>query len=283
MGGIQTLAEEWDGTTWRIEPTPAPAGTQFARLTAVACATAVSCVAVGTYTDSASVSRSLAERWDGTTWRLLPVPDPAGGGRLNGVACTSSSACIAVGGSVTPLVEQWDGATWRIQAIPSVSGTLNGVACTSSSACIAVGNTATAGDLQGPLAEGWDGTTWRRQRIPNPGGPLADLTGISCANRVACTAVGEDFDRSQVPLPLAEAWNGTTWSIQLTPKPGGASSAVLSTVARTSVSAAVAVGGPRAWRALTGRSWSGGADESRATRSGQLEEGLSSVFRGQSP
>lgn len=58
----------------------------------------------------------LAERWDGTRWRIEPTPHPAGSPTnfLNGVTCSSRRACTAVGSAVAgkirvPLVERWNG------------------------------------------------------------------------------------------------------------------------------------------------------------------------------
>jgi len=59
-----TLAQRWDGTSWSLQTTPNPTGAQTASLSAVACTTSTSCVAVGSWWDG-SVTRTLVETYAG--------------------------------------------------------------------------------------------------------------------------------------------------------------------------------------------------------------------------
>jgi hypothetical protein len=43
------------------------------------------------------------------------------------------------------------------------------------------------------------------------------LTAVSCSSPRSCTAIG--YLSSQPPRPVAERWNGTTWSLQRIPVP----------------------------------------------------------------
>jgi hypothetical protein len=113
-GPVTTLAERWNGTRWRVQPTPNPPGGQNIFLASVACPTSSACTAFGlNITGSGPVT--LAERWNGTTWRIQPTP-----GLVTfdigfpGVACPTSSACLAVAsytnnGPNLTLAEQWKG------------------------------------------------------------------------------------------------------------------------------------------------------------------------------
>jgi hypothetical protein len=230
------LAEQWNGTSWRILPTPNPSGIALSGLLGVACTSASSCMAVGVTTTTAGAVRPVAERWNGTRWTIQATPNPPQGGGLNAVSCTSVSACTAVGTSSTgTLAERWNGTKWTIQATPNPAqggGSLSGVSCTSASACTAVG-----GSSAGTLAEQWNGTTWRIQPTPNPAQGGAFLTSVACTSASACTAVGVSNAGT-----LAEGWNGTRWRIQPTPTPAGAQFAFLNTVACTSPSACTAAG-----------------------------------------
>ena len=145
----QTLVEQWDGTSWSTVPSPNP-GTASNALSGVSCIGPSFCAAVGYQMTGSpfvqSDQRSLAELWDGHTWRAASPGDPAGSG-LGSVSCTSSSACTAVGGVVqsgnteVQLVDSWNGSAWSPQPVPgdqTFTG-LNGVACTAPSACTAVG------------------------------------------------------------------------------------------------------------------------------------------------
>jgi hypothetical protein len=223
--GAGTLAEQWDGTAWTIQPTPSPS--ENAELTGVACLSATFCTAVGHHFSDLGGDMTLVEHWDGASWKRQPAPNPGQGGRLSGVACSSQWACVAVGqytnraGNTVILVERWDGTAWTRDPAPSSgaqSESLSGVDCMFTSSCTAVGYS--YGAKQTTLVERWNGTTWSIQPSPNPSGALeSQLSGVACAAVTACTAVGAYSDSGVTDLTLAEYWNGATWSIQPTPNP----------------------------------------------------------------
>jgi hypothetical protein len=239
-GAGVTLAERWNGTSWRILPTPNPARATLSALFGVACSTPSACTAVG-QAIIGGASQALAERWDGTRWRIQPTPNLSQGGGLNGVSCTSASACTAVGSSgAGPLAERWNGTRWSIQATPNPprgNGFLSGVSCTSATACIATGASNPFTPSAKTLAERWNGTRWTIQGTPNPPQGGGELNGVACTSASACTAAGNSNTGN-----LAERWNGHTWSIQPTPNPAGAQFTFLNTVACTSASACIAAG-----------------------------------------
>src|SRR5262249_36985072 len=80
--GLATLAERWDGHTWRIQPTANPPGRGVKLLNGVACTSRSSCMAVGNEFDPATGESlgTLAERWDGRTWQIVPTVKPAPAG-----------------------------------------------------------------------------------------------------------------------------------------------------------------------------------------------------------
>jgi hypothetical protein len=253
----ETLAEQWNGTTWAIQSTPNPSGAQFPELTGVSCSSATACTAVGYYTSSDGAFVTLAERWNGTTWAIQPTPNPSGGDNmvLNGVSCSSATACTAAGeyetssGSERPLAEQWNGTKWAVQSTPNPSGghdvLLYGVSCSSATACTAAGNYVASDANERTLAERWNGTTWAIQPTPNPSGalrPEADvvLYGVSCSSATACTTAGFYANKSGVAVTLAEAWNGTKWAIQPTRNPSGAQGSDLAAVSCSTATACTA-------------------------------------------
>ena len=84
-----TFAEVWDGSGWVIVPSPSPGvGGPNAQLASVSCLSAQACMAVGNYYDGA-YPVGLAERWDGSSWSVVPVPEPTGTteSKLFGVSC----------------------------------------------------------------------------------------------------------------------------------------------------------------------------------------------------
>jgi hypothetical protein len=69
----------------------------------------------------------------------------------------------------------------------------------------------------------------------------SSLTGVACPAAASCTAVG--FATSAgVQVPLAESWNGKTWTVQTVPHPAGFDRGALYTVACTSATSCTAVG-----------------------------------------
>src|SRR6516165_50487 len=267
-----TLAERWNGTSWRILPTPNPARATLSGLLGVACSTLSACTAVG-QAIIGGASQALAERWDGIRWRIQPTPNLSQGGGLNGVSCTSASACTAVGSAgAGPLAERWNGTRWSIQATPNPpqgNGFLSGVACTSTTTCIAAGASNPFTPSAKTLAERWNGTRWTIQGTPNPPQGGGELNGVSCTSASACTAAGNSnpggaqftflntvacasasactaagafFNSSGAAQPVAERWDGSSWAIQPTPRlPGGAMGQLIG-VACTSATGCMAVG-----------------------------------------
>src|SRR5262249_37160023 len=109
-GAGVVLAEQWNGSKWRILPIPSPQGAAWTNLGGVWCVSPSACEAVGAMASRSGAVTALAERWNGSRWRIQPTPNLSKGGALNGVSCTSASACTAVGGSGGgPLAERWNG------------------------------------------------------------------------------------------------------------------------------------------------------------------------------
>jgi len=97
---------------------------------------------------------------------------------------------------------------------------LMAVSCPTDKMCVAVGESSfsSTGTM---LAERWNGHTWSVTRLAHPPGATNSfLTGVSCTSARACTAVGVDFVPATGGGPLAERWNGSRWTLQVTPNPG---------------------------------------------------------------
>ena len=163
-----------------------------------------------------------------------------------------TSACTAVGfAGSNGLADRWNGTAWKAQAVPKPTGAksiqLNAVKCTSSTVCTVAGSgtyPASPINVVKTLAERWNGIAWKNQSIPTPS-PSSDsgtdvLTGISCTSASACTAVGYYENNQVLEDTLAEAWNGTAWTIQSTPN-NNADNSLLG-VACTSTTICEAVG-----------------------------------------
>jgi hypothetical protein len=94
---VVTLAEAWNGSTWKVVATPHLAGKGDAELTGVSCTSAKVCRAVGAPPAIGQASAGLAEAWNGSSWKVQSVADPSPTTSLAAVSCTSGPHCTAAG------------------------------------------------------------------------------------------------------------------------------------------------------------------------------------------
>jgi hypothetical protein len=249
------LAATWNGTSF-TQQTPT---STTAELFGATCGPTI-CFAVGNDSGSGT-SVPHAETWNGTSFGSSATATPSGAtySNLYRAACPSSSACFASGYYETattdlPLMESWNGTSWSVQSLSLPANTtaakLLGVACTSASSCWAAGYVEVSGQPRKTLILHWDGTSWTTQTSANPSGANgAQLGGIACTSASSCQAVGQYADGSSVLHSLAESWNGSTWTVQTVPDPGGgATDPQLFDVSCSGASACEAVG----WTTVSG-------------------------------
>lgn len=219
--GKSGLAETWNGSTWKTMPTPpTPKGQQMIQLAAVTCLTSSYCIAAGYYWHT-NFHGALAEKWNGKSWTVLPVPTPIGGTQSHfyGLSCVTTSGCMAVGsfelgtGSWPVYAAWWNGKSWTNVLPPGGASQtpLEGVSCASATMCMAINQylgTGSGGML-------WNGHTWSLQpsKVPHPPAPEGAMA-MSCRSATFCMEIGGP--------PLADLWNGSTWtSPWYFPTPGG--------------------------------------------------------------
>jgi hypothetical protein len=268
VGGYQgsdgtpvTLAESWDGAAWSIVASPTPAGSPDSTLSAVSCASATHCLAVGrSYSPSfAGKDDTLAESWDGSSWAIRTSPSPSTTSNLDGVSCATAARCLAVGlffnssGDYQTLAENWNGSSL---AIVNQDAVLAGVSCVRAARCVAVGARFSRGSVSVTLAERWNGTSWRAVHTPNPANSEGSyLQAVKCVSAHECLAVGYYYRLDNTRLTLIESWNGKQWSIMASPNPHGAAYSVLYSITCAGASRCMAVGSS-AGRVLAER-WNG--------------------------
>jgi len=239
------------------------------------CISASDCVAVGDhFSREGGIGEALIERWNGATWSVVPSPSPAhfphSGAELDGVTCVSANDCLAVGwylyshsqNGELPFSLRWNGSKWSQVNAPRPTGafstSLSAVSCAGATDCWASGVSDT-----NTLTEHWNGSKWLTEKPVRPGGVTRSaFEAVSCPGP-ACVAVGNDVTAGSPVVSLAEGWNGTKWTVQPTPNPGGATFTFLQGVACTSGSncwAAGEWGSPAGPRTLiehwNGRAWS---------------------------
>jgi hypothetical protein len=252
------LAESWNGKKWVVQHTPIPAGAIRATLRGVACPSKTVCFAGGATKARTGTFKTLIERFNGHRWSVQAAPSPSGAlaSELINISCTSPRACIGVGdfvdghGVVHQLADRWDGSHWSLQQLPAPAAgatrsELVGVWCTGASACEAVGYYTAPGPGNPTLgyAAAWNGSSWTIQQMPAPAGAQQFLPlDVSCKSALNCTATGQAVSPQQVISTLVEQWNGTSWTLQSTPKPRGTTQSLLNAIACTSAGGCTAVG-----------------------------------------
>ncbi len=250
--GDHTLTERFNGTAWSIVASTNVSGAESNVLAGVACPTATSCFAVGSYV-KAGVTKTLIEHWNGSAWATQTSTNPAASDpvMLQGISCPSATSCFAVGKYDTAsderaLVERWNGTAWATMtttAIPAAGAIdLNAVSCPSITLCYAVGYQ-TIGATTSTLIETWPGSgTWTVMTSANPGGANdAELNGISCPTTAACFATGRS-DTASGNVTLEESLSGTTWTIDSTPNGLNTTGSELNAVTCQTAVTCVAVG-----------------------------------------
>jgi hypothetical protein len=78
--GSGPYAEAWNGTSWQLLTVPGPSALAYGPgLAAVSCANSASCIAVGGFVTNPGVtpqSSTIAEVWNGISWRVLQPINP---------------------------------------------------------------------------------------------------------------------------------------------------------------------------------------------------------------
>src|ERR1700694_2390827 len=200
----QTLVDTPSGGTWIITPSPNQGINQNNGLSGASCPDPNHCVAVGFYFNGGN-DQTLVETLSGGTWTITLSPNLVTNeaNALNGVSCSDPARCVAVGNyfngtAEQTLVEHLSGGTWTITQSPN-QGTnlvnrLNGVSCSDAAHCVAAGNYFN-GTADQTLVETMSGGSWTITQSPNQGtNQTNDLNGVSCSDRVDCTAVGDYFN-----------------------------------------------------------------------------------------
>ncbi len=228
--GVTTLAERWDGRSWRILRTPDARRARVSVLTAVSCSSGAACTAVGTYSGATHIGFALAERWNGTRWLMQRAADIDSGASnaLSGVSCPAARTCVAVGGAQgagprgitgATLTEIWNGVSWRLLPSPApanaVLSALDGASCRSATSCQAVGYYQLASGQDLTLIAAWNGTSWIIERSPTRG-TAAELFGVSCPAARDCLAIG-GWGAGDDRFTIAEVWNGIYWRVRRLP------------------------------------------------------------------
>ncbi len=182
--------------------TEVPASGGYGYFTAVSCADASDCTAVGQ--DSANQAPIYETESHGVWGALTEVTPPGGVGGspfegLYGVSCVSTGDCTAIGvdGNSEPMYLTESRGVWATPTeIPSTSGAVffDGVSCAGARDCTAVGSEFGSGDNLVPFYVSESHGVWgAATAIPTTGDQEeANASSVSCVDASDCTAVGVD-------------------------------------------------------------------------------------------
>jgi hypothetical protein len=197
---------------------------------------------------------TLIEHWTGgSSWTVVPSPDPGSGfNSLTSIRGVSPTDIWAVGSYSNPdgstikgLILHWNGIRWLQSPSPNPGNftQLTGVRAVSANDAWAVGTVATDHVSQ-TLILHWDGTRWTQSPSPSPGIGSIDLTGVTATSATDAWAVGDYVSESQnlTLLTLILHWDGKSWKQVPSPSPGPVGLTQLTSVDATSPTDAWAVG-----------------------------------------
>ena len=216
-----TLIQRFNGTAWRIVPSPNVPNHTLNELHSVSAASANDVWAVGGSHDGTLPSRTLTQHWDGTKWTIVPSPNFANQlNELRGVAAISADDVWAVGytsgteteGPIDTLVLHWDGVSWTRVPSPNITGAANqllGIAAISPNDIWAVGYAGGA-----PLSMHWNGSAWSLVPVQGDAGGSGDwLTAVSGAasNDVWAVGIGRGFFSNRAFATIRH-WDGVYWT-----------------------------------------------------------------------
>jgi hypothetical protein len=232
------LASGATSTTWSVVPSPNVTENADNEMRSVSCVSSSFCIGVGVTepdaigsvlgpdpTGLALEDQPLTERFDGTSWAI--IPSPSINGDLSSVACSTDMSCVAVGitGPLPgrPLIEEFDGNEWSVEADPSISlqgyeeSELASVSCWAPGDCIAVGGLFHFGigdlELARPLIELTQGSEWSGMALP-AARANHELSSVSCLGPAVCDAVGNSVGFSPGDTdPFVMDLRGTKWSL----------------------------------------------------------------------
>ena len=218
--GRRTLAEHWDGSRWRLVKTQDPTweGLDYSTLEDVDEIASNDVWAVGYSQDFGSFRQNtLVEHWDGTAWRIIPSPNPAGINKPNtlyGVEAISSNDVWALGEAGVDhrsLILHWNGTAWVILANGcGFYAQLRGIDAVSPTDIWAVGDATTCH---------YDGVSWSLVPSPQPRPEYYEiaypLEAVSAAAPDDIWAVGARVTDNGWYIDFsgfAEHWDGTKWT-----------------------------------------------------------------------
>lgn len=247
----QALILHWNGSRWSIIR-GATLATSYNALTRVVALGANDVWAVG-YNGTNINFHTLAEHWDGHSWKAVATPAPGAYDALYGVTATSTNDVWAAGyykeGDFTyeSLTLHWNGIAWVKIESPNTTeyNWFNGVTAPEPNDAWALGYEYEDGGnaIAHPLIQHWNGTDWSVVDNPRvPDGHYTNLADAAWISSIDVVAVGTSTDTREHYDPLIEQWDGNAWSLATVPEIRGMPTTLVTAVAADKAGGYWAVG-----------------------------------------
>jgi hypothetical protein len=260
-GNMEGLVLSGVGASWHAMevPLPADASTTLpnAALSSVACSSATSCIAVGSYQNSSGNTSGMLLTGAGTSWTITEVPLPAGSSGYDEgqVACSSSQCAAFVGYNDSSGLQQGTliteaGGSWTASQTPIPPNGPSGdqkelisFGCTLASSCTALGAYGDdSGDPQVMVLTDAAGS-WSTAAVTLPAGVSPSWVSgpqpgaVACPSSTDCVIAG-----GYTASGLLISGSGSSWTATQVPTSAGTSNPVVFGVACQSATTCVAVG-----------------------------------------
>jgi hypothetical protein len=216
---VAPLADLLTGTRLRPLKPAAARGSVGGFLAGVSCTSESFCVAVGGQGILGVGTTSLAETWNGRTWRVRRTPRVANFDTLlESVSCASPGMCLAGGAPVAGLRAAktiyllWRHGRWRtLRAGRELAGppdVPSSFSCPAATRC--VGTEYGLNSTRSAALNWRGGLTLAVHRVRQP--PIGALYSISCPRPAHCIAVGGLAQGAGThDGAFTELWNGHRW------------------------------------------------------------------------
>jgi hypothetical protein len=233
---LKPMALHWNGTSWRVVPTPALNTNDNAAFNSVVALAANNVYAVGYKPATNGAVQTLIEHWNGTAWSVVSSPNGNNTGNvLTSVSANSATDIWTVGTLTAPGVEgrtlalHFNGSTWSVVPTPNVVHGGSGLTQNALTSVVAAGpNDVTAVGFtlanltELTMVQHWDGVSWKVVPSPNvsrTAGSFNTLRGVTAVNRSDLYAVGffSNSTTNGQQLRLILHFNGTAWTVISSP------------------------------------------------------------------
>ena len=214
----KTLVVHWDGSSWRVEPSPNVGEQSW--LTAVAAIQSNEAWAVG-YSRAGRQRKALILHWGGRSWEVVASPDLGSTtSALLDVEAENGGDAWAVGYKSTDrglrsLVLRHNGTAWHEIETPAFGtsdNVLTSVAVAADNEVWVAGYYIEGARYQ-PLTLRAKGNGWERVQTDTPGDNLTILLDIDAASPRDIWVVGFEYDANWEDLVASsQHWDGSRWA-----------------------------------------------------------------------